>query len=363
MPLSLIPVRLPALPYWAQVAVLAVIYFTTARLGLLLAIPPGNASAVWPPSGIALAAALVFGYRLWPGIWLGATLANAMTEVSLLTALSMGIGNTLESLLEAFLLRRFSDFSGAFERIEQVFNFVLFTCVSSLIAATVGTTGLYFEGLLDGLSYSANWMTWWLGDVVGILVMTPLLLAWGRGFQIAWRSPLVVESLCFYGLLLGVSGWVFGTTEPLAYLLIPFIIWIPFILWAVFRFSQRRLTTASAMVAAIAVGGSIHGSGPFVVGTLHQSLFLLQVFIGFFAVLGFTLSALLRERRQAEASQRHLAAIVESSEDAIISKTLEGIITSWNAGAEKIFGYTAEEVLGRPIILLIPPERQAEEQE
>ena len=136
-------------PYLARVVVLAAVYFSAAKLALLAAIPPGYATAVWPPSGIALASVLLLGNRIWPGIWLGASLVNVTVQSSLVAATLMGAGNTLEALAGAALCRALIGLPGTFRRGEEVVKFVAIAAASATIAATVAAAPLGFVHSLE----------------------------------------------------------------------------------------------------------------------------------------------------------------------------------------------------------------------
>ena len=166
--------RVPAL-----ILALAAVYFAGGKLGLYLTYPHANASAVWPASGIALAALLLWGYRLWPGIFTGAFLLNIATQGSWATAIAVAGGNTLEALLAAWAINRFANGAKAFERAPTTFRFVLIGPVlSTMVSATVGVTSLSLGGLAPWSEYATLWRTWWLGNSVGDLIVAPLLLVW-----------------------------------------------------------------------------------------------------------------------------------------------------------------------------------------
>src|ERR671910_2042688 len=163
----------------AAVLVLAIVYFGAGIFGLSLAFSNPNASAVWPPSGIALAAILVWGFRLWPGIFLGAFFVNFATQGSLWTSLGIAASNTSEALLAAMLLARFAQGANVFNRTRNILTFIFLAGVISTAAgATMGTTTLYLGGFIARPEFSTVWLTWWLGDAVGNLIITPLLLMW-----------------------------------------------------------------------------------------------------------------------------------------------------------------------------------------
>jgi len=161
-------------------------------------------------------------------------------------------------------------------------------------------------------------------------------------------------------VLVGLA--VFGGVLPaiIKTYLLPFLC-IPVLVWTAFRFGPRETATAMLLLSGIAIWGTLSGFGPFVRATQSESLFALQFFMGVAAVTALTLAAGVSEQRRAKATSAYLAAIVDSSDDAIIGKTIESIVASWNRGAERIFGYTAEEVVGQPITALIPPDRLDEE--
>src|SRR6266853_408559 len=225
-------------PYLARVVLLAAAYFSAAKLALLVAIPPGYATAVWPPSGIALASVLLLGSRIWPGIWLGASLVNVAVQSSLVAATLMAAGNTLEALAGAALVRAFIGLPGAFRRGEDVVKFV----ASAAIAATVAAGPLAFVHSLSSPELLWNWWTWWLGDTVGIIVVAPLILAWAVRTRVAWTPRNIVEGALLVCVLAGVMYAVFGpgVASSIPSLPLTFAI-LPYVIWAAFRFRQREV--------------------------------------------------------------------------------------------------------------------------
>ncbi len=281
-----------------QVLLLAAVYLVTAKLSLLYAIPPGYATAVWPPSGVALAALLLLGRRVWPGIWLGATLVNLTVASSLVTALIIGSGNTLEALAGAELVRRFIGIPRRFERGRDVVVFVAAAAASCTIAATVAVVSLALGGAVSWPQFLPNWWTWWQGDVTGIVIVAPLILNWSLRRAATWPREKKLELACFGLLLLIVTHLVFihggvaGTPPSFS---LTFAI-LPFMIWAALRFSQRVVTTAIAASCAFAVYYTIGGLHPFPQTSRNESLLTLLAFISTVVVTGLVLSAVMVER-------------------------------------------------------------------
>lgn len=352
-----------SLPNWAVVALLTGVYLIAGKLGLMLALVHASATAVWPPTGIALAAFLVLGYWVWPGVFVGAFLVNVATAGSVATSLGIAAGNTLEGLVGAFLVNRYAGGRHVFDLPEDILKFsVLGALLSTMVSPTVGVTSLALGGLASWANYGSIWLTWWLGDTMGALVVAPLLVLWATNPRVQWQPGQTVEAAGLLVCLLAVGLVVFEgglhsnhQNYPIAYLSIPIL------MWAAFRFGPRETATASFLLSGIALWGTLHGGGPFVRNTPHESLLFLQGFIGFIALLALVFAAMVAGQKQADAAHARLAAIVDSSADAIIGKTLEGVVLSWNAAAERMFGYKAEEVLGRPLTFLIPASRFDEE--
>jgi two-component system sensor kinase FixL len=284
------------------VALLAAIYFGAAKLGLALAFVNASATAVWPPTGIALAALLVLGNRAWPGVLLGAFLANVTTAGSGATAIAIAVGNTLEGLAGAYLVNRFANGRHGFDRARDIFTFVMLAAiVSTTVSATIGVTSLCLGGFASWANYGAIWLTWWLGDAVGALVVAPPLILWSVRPRLRWSARQVLELIILLLALILVGLTVFGglllagsKNYPLEFVCLPLLI------WAAFRFGQREAATVACGLSGIAIWGTVHGFGPFVTVVPNESLLLLQTFIGVAAVMSLVLAAAVSERKQAE---------------------------------------------------------------
>jgi len=281
-------------------SLLAVVYFSVAKASLMLAIPPGYATAVWPPSGIALAALLLFGTRIWPGIWFGAALANLTVASSPFAALVIGSGNTLEALAGATLVQHYiASAQPYFDRVRNVVKFVVCAALCSTVAATIGVVLLTLGGVVPWQEFFQNWWTWWHGDAAGIIIVTPLLLNWKLRHEIVWSPAKILEAASFAFSLLLTSYLVFGNgTRNFSSLPLTFLI-LPLIIWAAFRFTRREVTTAGAVVCSIAVWYTIDGRGPFAQDTLNLSLLLLLAFISTIVATGLMLGAAVDERSRA----------------------------------------------------------------
>jgi len=342
---------------------LAAVYVLAGKLGLLLAFVHASATAVWPPTGIALAAFLLLGYRVWPGIFLGAFLVNLTMAGSIVTTLVIATGNTLEGLAGAYLVNRFAHGAQAFDRPLDVFKFVaLAALASTTISPFFGVISLALGGYANWAEYGRIWLTWWLGDAASALIVAPVLLLWGQKPHVRWTPAQASEAglMLATTVLVGLAIWGGAPPAIIKTYLFPFLC-IPVLVWIAFRFGPRETAAAMLLLSGIAIWGTLSGFGPFVRATQNESLLLLQFFMGVVSVTTLVMAASVSEQRRAKATSAYLADLVDSSNDAIIGKTLEGTVASWNRGAERIFGYTAEEFLGQPITVLIPPDRLDEE--
>ncbi len=345
------------------IAALAGLYVVAGKLGLLLAFVHPSATAVWPPTGIALAALLGLGYRVWPGVFAGALLVNVLTAGSVATSLGIAAGNTLEGVVGASLVTRWANGPRCCERPRDIFKFaVLAALVSTTVSATCGVTSLLLGGLAEWAASGSIWVTWWLGDAVGALIGTPLLLLWHAHPRVRWNRRETGEIAGLLVALFIVGQIVFGGWLPTESKTLPLdFLCIPILVWAAFRFGPRETATATALLSAVALWGTLRGFGPFVRASPNESLLLLQMFMGGSAVMALAFAVVVAERKRGEETRARLAAIVEASDDAIVGTTSEGLIVTWNRGAERLFGYRAEEVIGQPVSSLCPPDRVGEE--
>src|SRR3954466_5566904 len=182
--------RFSTLPLLAAIALL---YFVVAKLSLRLAFVNASASSIWPATGVALAALLLLGYRVWPAIFAGAFLVNILTAGNFFTSLCLATGNTLEALCAAWLVTRLAGGVAAFDRAQDVFKFAISAVFSSLISPTIGVTALTVAGFADWANYQAIFLTWWMADAIGALVVTPLIILWSQERRWSFRPDRDVE--------------------------------------------------------------------------------------------------------------------------------------------------------------------------
>ncbi len=346
-------------PSLGVLALLAVAYLVAGKLGLSLAFVNASASPVWPATGIAVAGLLVLGYRAWPAILMGAFLVNVTTAGTVATSLGIALGNTLEGLAAAYLVNRFAGGANAFDRARDIFKFTfLAALVSTMISATVGVASLALGGLAARPDLGSIWMTWWLGDAAGALVVAPALLLWASRKGTRWKSGRAVEGLLLLLSLGIVAGFVFGGLSPSPTKNYPLeFLCLPLLVWAAFRFGQREAATASVVITTIAIWGTRSGLGPFTRNDPNESLLLLQAFLGVVAVTTTALAAVVAERRRVQDSLSLLESAVDNALEGIVILTPDGgrglpRITFVNEGFTRITGLASSEVLGEALTAL-----------
>lgn len=389
--------------YWVHVAAVAALYVGAARVGFLVAIPPGNVTVAFPPSGISLAALLLLGRRVWPGIWVGSFAANfwffqgssqpffAGTLVSAV----IGAGSTVQALVGAALLQRFLSPGSIFARTADVVRFTAIEALSCTIAATVGNTALSLGGVSPWGSYGRVWSTWYLGDLVGVLLITPLVLSWARPIASRWSPARVLEALMLSVAVLATGSVVLSA---------PFhgvsssysrdYFFIPLVVWAAVRFGQRGVTLTAAAASATVVWAAIRAGAP---EGGAATLLSLQTFSSVVALTGLLLATALEGFQEAENELRDahrglenrvlerttelaranlalraemaerlraehelgerevlLHGLFERAPDAILAVGSDGRVIRANARVHALFGWEPEEIVGSPVETLLP---------
>ncbi|MCI0343588.1 MAG: PAS domain S-box protein [Planctomycetales bacterium] len=315
--------RLPrSLP--GQLLLTAALYAVAGRIALLMAIPPGYATAVWPAAGFALACVLVFGPRVWPAVVVGSFLVNVWTRdpssgawdaPSVVVAVAIGCGAAAQAALGGFLLRRSVEETTPFSGDRGVLrSLILAGPVSCLVSSSAGVTTLLAAGRIGPGEYAQNWFTWWVGDAIGAIVFTPLLLLWAPGLRrgglarrLTVTLPFLVMFAAVTGLFLRAQGW-----------------WESWLILA----CGLLLTGLLGALLLVLTGGAARFED-----LLHQRT-----------------AALARAEERARA-------IVETSHEAFVAINAEGRITQWNRAAEATFGWAAPEALGRVLAETIVPPR------
>jgi PAS domain S-box-containing protein len=292
----------------ARIAAVAVVYFATGRLGLLLPIVQDNVTLLWAPSGIALAALLLFGPRLWPGVTLGALLTSASTGAPLVVCLGIATGNTLAALTGFLLLRETGEFRASLERVRDVLALVVLAAGGGpVVSASFGVASLALGGVVPAEQGAEVWGYWWLGDAMGILLVTPVLLTWAQSGPRQDRPVArILEAVALPVLLIVTSFLTLGTwierqpvsTPPLSFTAFPFMV------WAALRFGQRGAVTVNLLALSVAIWATTRGLAPFARGTLEERLVYLHAYMAVAAVTSMLLAAIFTERLRAEEALR-----------------------------------------------------------
>ena len=288
------------------ILLLSAAYVLFGRLGLMLDAVAGFATLVWAPTGISIAALLLYGPRLWPGVALGALVVNLWAGAPIGVALGIAVGNTLEAVLAAWALRRIPGFRTSLDRIrDAVALIVIGALLATTVSATIGVTSLLAGGVIEPGLVGVTWAAWWVGDAIGALVVAPLLLTWASRAQ-ATRFPYrTAELAALAALLVGVSFFIFlGAGRGPAYAFLQPYLLAPLLIWAALRFDTRITTAAVFAIGAIAVWGTATGRGPFQSTALIERLRALQAFMSLLAPTLLVLAAVAADSRRAEAALR-----------------------------------------------------------
>ena len=281
---------------------IGVIYFALAKGGLALASINPSATPIWPPTGFALAAVLLWGYWTWPAIFAASLIANATTAGSVATAIAIATGNSLEAVVGAYLINRWSSGCDTFSTPNSVAKFALICFViATPISASIGLTSLATAGYIERTNFANAWVTWWLGDVTGALVFAPVIVLWASSHYHAFNRNEFLETVGVLATAAAVGLIAFSplieqtpSRDPLGFLAI-----LP-MLWAALRRGPRDTATVALVLAGITIWGTLMGGGPFTTADLNDSFLLVLMFLISITVPSLSLSADVAVRKKAE---------------------------------------------------------------
>jgi len=346
------------LKWLGQVVALAGLYFALARFGNVAVAAEGHVAAVWPAAGLAVAALWWGGYRLAPGIALGAFVFAWLNGAPTPLSAAVAFAGMLGPMMAVFLMRRYIDGPRLFDRVSDVFLFFLCAAVAPALVDALGVASLCWGGVGKWEDFLRLWLLSWAGDLMGTLIAAPALLIWTWPDRLPWTARMRVEAAAGFALLTIGSALIF--TGKLASLEVgfPFLV-LPIVVWIAVRLGQRSTVSAALLACAFTVWGTLRGMGPF--AGLAMPLPVMEFFMGVVAMTGLVLAASVTERWQAQSalgrSEERFRLLVESAKGyAIYMLDTRGRIATWSPEAERIKGYRAEEIIGKPFHTFFTPE-------
>lgn len=283
-----------------SVILLPIIHYWVIQVAQSLSFDDNGVVVIWPSTGIYLAAILVFGYRVWPGILVSELIVNPILYGNIPISIGLSFTDTIDPLLTAFLIGRFLHKEGFLDRTIDVLKFLGLLMVSPTLTSNLGVTLLCLAGFAEWQDFGEAWWAWWVSLVIGMAVITPALLSWDRQFLTNSRhhSSWWLESLVITFLAGVINQVAFGQGYPIEYMLLPLLV------WAAIRLDKRFVTLSILGISGYAILGTVHGTGSFVRPATGESLVLLQSFIGVITLTTLVLSATTTENIQAETRLR-----------------------------------------------------------
>jgi len=360
--------------FLVQLFTVFVAYFVAGKVGQATTnIRSSNLGPVWPAYGVALAVFLKYGYRVWPAVLSSAFVVALQGSVPSAAAAGQATAATAAAVTGSFLLRRIPNFDPSLPRLRDALGLmVLGAFGSALLSSLFGILSLYATGIQPYSGIESAWLVYWLGDSTGVLLVTPLVFTLPQLISI--RSPARIAELLALVALTAFGGFlVFGDFFRVHLDVFAFAL-LPLVMWAGIDFGIGGATLSVFLIAAIATILTALGFGPFAANTTFTNAVLLDVLFTLLSVSGLTLASAISERERAERERERLirarvevearlrhAAVVESSDDAIVSEDLDGMVLSWNQAASRMFGFSDSDAIGRPISQLLPPELLSDE--
>ena len=344
---------------------LALAYIATGWLGLQIPYIGSHITLVWFPTGIAVAALLRWGWRSWPGIYVGAFIVNLLVGSNWLLAAGIAVGNTLGPILTVAWLQR-AGFQQAFDRQRDVGLFIFAASLGMVVSALSGVANLYLAGLVPMESVSTAWLTWWMGDTVGVLLVAPLLLSFTRKSAEQLNSNR--RELLVWLLISCPVAWFSFLPNfwqhdhlPVAFLTLPLLA------WAALRLGHAGGALAGLGFAIVAAWGTATGHGPFYMADVHISLALLWSYMTATVLTVLLITALLAERKHVEEtlreSEEKLRGLYELSPLGIALTDMRGHYLEFNDAFQRICGYSEPELKALDYWTLTPREYEAREAE
>ncbi|HLQ22131.1 MAG TPA: MASE1 domain-containing protein [Gemmatimonadales bacterium] len=340
-----------AVRYVSGLLLLAAVYYGAARFGLRYASVGQSVSLIWPPTGIAFATLTVLGYRYWPGVAAGAFLANAATPIPLAAAAGIALGNTLEAVCATYVLRRAARGAPDLDHLADVQALVLVAApIGALVSAAIGVGSLVTTGALPTAAAQGAAGVWWAGDLLGALVVAPVLLAWAKRPPVPDTAARVLEitGLCLATALAAelVLGQLFR--QPILRRIdYPYLLF-PFVIWGALRFGARGASLLTLTVAIVAVWHTVEGGGPFIAASAPETLIAVAVYLAAAATTGLVLAAAVqRERGQATTtirqSEERLRLALDSARMGIWFWSVDTNVLVWDDRLRQLYGLRADE--------------------
>ena len=306
-------------------------YFTLAYLGLRLASINPSATPIWPPTGLAIAAILLWGNRIAPAIFIAAFLINQLTAGSIFTSLAIAGGNTLEAVIAGYLVRHWAEGEQVFDTPTGVAKFTLISLAATMVSATIGVSSLTVAGYAEVSSFISVWLTWWLGDLAGALVVTPVVVLWAKSEPASLRPPQITRTGLTYLAAIAVGAIAFSPPSQKTFLhdALAFLVVLP-LLWTALRRGPRDTATVALIISAFVVWCTAMQCGPFAKPSLNDSFIVSLAFMISAAVLSLALSTdvAVRDRTENQLRQRALETEV-----------------LWQATVQVAFGGSFEDLL------------------
>jgi PAS domain S-box-containing protein len=336
----------------------AALSYLAAKLGGTVVLRPQVNWPLWPGNVLLVSILLLVPRRIWPILMAAAFAAFAIYDlqsgVTIRSTALLILSDLVEVLTAAWGLSYAFGETPHLDSVKALAKYAFFAVFLAPFTAA------FFGARASSGNYWTSWRISFFSEALAFLTLLPAILGW-----VSKRTSWVRESFAYHleegALFVGLVLLGYFTFVSAWSIIAPALPFVPLLLWAALRFGPTGVSSAMVVLVFLSIGGAINGRGPFVEVGPPKNIIPLQVFLLFAAAPFMLLAALVEERKQAEQARSKLASIVESSDDGIMSEDIDGIIVSWNRGAERIFGFSQAEAVGQPVTALIPPETREEE--